>query len=180
MSVAGSEIARSEIKRKRAAILGAYISRYARISEQHNAAYVDGFARRYDADLSERAEIFDAFASRYAEIVKRSKVAYVDGFARCLSDGASTPDYTVPDAPPPDKPRNIDKEIRGPPRRAPSFTKRSRAAIAIARSEGCPGVRITMPDGTTVNYVLRPDALDPRYEVNPFNAPLLPAKRGRS
>jgi hypothetical protein len=70
--------------------------------------------------------------------------------------------------------------IRGPPRRGPSLTKISRAAIAIARCEGCPGVRIEMPDGTIIHYDLRPEALDPGAEVNPFDAPLLPAKRGRS
>jgi hypothetical protein len=69
--------------------------------------------------------------------------------------------------------------IRGPPRRAPSFTKRSRAAIAIGRSEGLPGVRIeTRPDGTIIiHYDLRPAALGPPAEVNDFDRPPNPTKR---
>jgi hypothetical protein len=144
-----SGIARSEIERK------------------PNAEFTEALFRELEEAFTRADDSFaEEFYARFAEIAE--------------DDDDAPPEPAGDESGLNGKPLNIDHEIRGPPRqRGPSFTKRSRAAIAIARSEGLPGVRVqTRPDGTIIiHYDLRAVALDPPAEVNDFD--VLFAKRKR-
>lgn len=179
-------IARSEISRKavdwRAKIFDLVAAGHGRIIDHpEGVAFFVLDELPDDADL--RDEILAAVAAGQLRITENEGVAIyeLDEFPACSDDADLRDDEPEPagDEVPPAKPRHSHQEIRGPPRRAPSFKRQIETSIAVGKAAGAGPVKKINPDAS-VEFYLPFDALDQRAELNPFAAPLLPRKRGRS